>query len=142
MPTKEEMMNRLREELRRTPEVELITQDEYTTLKEIAAFKCPNGWHVAGCDGHNCPRQPNPCDKCTITKLLDRARERHGVIPDNIFRKHMKRCDSCDEKTRWMEEPTYYERCGEARRAKHVIQQVVEGKTAVVNNGNGWTIPV
>ena len=62
-PAREDMIRRLREGLRRQPEVELITPDEYQTLKEIAAFQCPNGWkNMDGCDGHNCPTRGNERD--------------------------------------------------------------------------------
>jgi len=141
-PAHEDLVRRLREGLHRQPEVKLITPDEYVAVREISSFSCPNGWTPAGCDGSNCPRQPDPCVKCTVTKLLDRARERHGVIPDDTFKKLIKRCDSCNEKASVMEEPTYYKKCMEARRARRVVSGVREGKIVVVNNGNGWAIPV
>ena len=102
-PTKEELMTRLREELRRVPAVKLITQDEYTTLKEIAAFQCPNGWNIQrGCNGHNCP-----------VKKVERS-----PFSD------------------------YYWECREARAALRKLEAVTRGETAVVSNGNGWTMPV
>ena len=102
-PAQEAMKKRLREELRRTPETELITQDEYQTLKEIAAFTCPNGWKTTqGCDGRGCP-----------TKNGDKS-----PFSD------------------------YYWECREARAALRKLEAVTRGETAVVSNGNGWTMPV
>ena len=139
---KEAMLIRLREHLARKDAVKLITPDEYIAVKEVGSFYCPNGWHPPGCDGASCPRQPDPCQKCVVHRKLGRALEKHSAIPDDLFQKIIKPCQTCNKKTEWMEEPTYYEICMEARRARFVVDEVVRGKIAVVSNGNGWTIPV
>lgn len=140
--TKEELMATFREELNREDTTTLITVDEYAAIKETSFFNCPNGWNPTGCNGNNCPRQSDPCQKCTVTRLLDRARERHGVIPEDYFRKTMRQCEACDKKTTWMEEPTYYERCMKAQKAAGILHAIAGGKIAVVSNGTGWAIPV
>ena len=78
-PAKEDLERRLREGLRRQPEIKLITQDEYTILKEIAAFKCPHGWNINhGCAGHRCP--PKNKDKSPFSDYYWECKEAGRAI--------------------------------------------------------------
>jgi len=55
---REEFLAKIKKESLRKPEIQVITQEEYIALQEIASFKCPRNKDTRFCDGKSCPSRP------------------------------------------------------------------------------------
>lgn len=132
-----QLLIKLREELSRAPRVELISAHEYKRLLARSTFQCPKFKNIQGlCIAPNktCPSRPRPCETCQSWKRYKRVFKAKDSTQERInkaFAELQKICATCEHPNQHYDEPTYFDECRRANRARQTLERKDKGEIQV-----------